>query len=97
MTTLHPYALFNDPRSEYSDLTRHEGGIIFKDAAITFNTNGVSLKGDIRKQRLFYPIIVTNVIEEVITEYNQTHGDNVAERLVNFGFKLVNDRITLQE
>ncbi len=97
LTTLHPYALFNDPRREYSDLRRHEGGIIFKDAAITFHTNGVSLKGDIRKQRLFYPIIVTNVIEEVITEYNQTHGDNVAERLIKIGFKLVNDRITLQE
>lgn len=97
LTTLHPYALFNDPLRKYSDLCRHEGGIIFKEAAITFHINGVSPKGNIRKQRLFYPIIVTKVIEEIITEYNQTQGSNVTDRLINTGFKLINGKITHQE
>lgn len=100
LTTLHPYALFNDPTRRYYDLGRHEGGIIFKEAAIKFDTNRVSFKGSIsglNKQRLFYPIIVTNVIENIIIEYNQTHGDDVTKRLINVGLKLVNNKITLQE
>ena len=100
LTTLHPYALFNDPERKYRDLGRHEGGIVFKDAAIHFGINSVSPKDTVislRKQRLLYPVIVTEVIESLITEYTKITGEHPKERLITAGWKLINNNVSLDE
>ncbi|KGP77452.1 MULTISPECIES: hypothetical protein [Paenibacillus] len=97
LVTLHPYALFNDPERSYNDLYRAEGGIVFKDAQVTFSINSVRLKESelkLRQQRLLYPVLMAEVIKELASEYSLTDGINIKDKIIKAGWKLVADRIT---
>lgn len=100
LTTLHPYALYNDPERKYRDIGRHEGGIIFKDAAVHFGTYSVTPKTtalELRQQRLLYPVIIAQVFGLIVNEYLNTSGKNVKERLLTAGWNLVEGRISYEE
>lgn len=73
----HPYALFNDPLLTYSDLGRCEGGILFKNAGVTFqpmSTLDYKYLHDFEKPYFwcddtlyYYPIIVADAINSLLT------------------------------
>ncbi|MCW3793808.1 hypothetical protein OM416_19635 [Paenibacillus sp. LS1] len=97
LVTLHPYALFNDPERSYRNLYRAEGGIIFKDAAVHFSTHSVGPKTtelELRQQRLMYPVLVAEAINELASEYSRTEGDSIQDKIIKAGWTLISGRIT---
>lgn len=89
--------MFNDPERSYNDLYRAEGGIVFKDAQVTFSINSVWPKESelkLRQQRLLYRVLVAEVIKELASEYSLTDGINIKDKIIKAGWKLVADRIT---
>lgn len=96
LVTLDPYALFNDPERKYDDLGFHEGGISFKGASVAFQKWCVVPKDsefEIRKQRLLYPSLVAQAINQLAATYKNTEGASAKDRLLAAGWTLVNGRI----
>lgn len=84
ISLFHPYALFNDPLLTYSDLGRSEGGILFKNAGVTFqrmSTLEYKYLHEFEKPYFwcddtlyYYPIIVADAINSLLKEFDRIGG-----------------------
>lgn len=84
ISLFHPYALFNDPLLTYSDLGRSEGGILFKNAGVTFHqmsTLDYKYLHEFEKPYFwcddtlyYYPIIVADAINSLLKVCDRIGG-----------------------
>ncbi|WP_209444334.1 hypothetical protein [Paenibacillus ihuae] len=86
LVTLDPFAVKNDPERQWRGLGRQEGGLIFKGAAITFQSNGVRVKTSeipLENQNLIYPLLTAQMINRVCDYYVAAQGNTVREKLIH--------------
>lgn len=95
LVTLDEHAINNDPKRRWEGLGRAEGGIIFKNAAVTFQSDGVRVKDTeipLEEQNLIYPLLTARVINRVCDYYISTTTGTVEERLLKAACKCVDTR-----
>lgn len=100
LVTLDEEALIDDPERKWQGLSRAEGGLVFKHAAVVFESNSVTFKDTViplKKQNPVYNIIVANTIDALCKEYSLTEGSDTKEKLLKASTILLGNRMPIKE
>lgn len=100
LITLDDKALADDPERKWNGLSRAEGGLIFKNAAVVFQHDSATFKDSeipLKKQNPIYNIITAKIINQLCDEFSRVEGKSAKERLVKASLRLLNDKIPTSE
>ena len=100
LVTLDEEALADDPERQWGGLSRSEGGLVFKHAAVTFQNNSATFKDAVmplKKQNPAYNIIVAKTMNALCKEYSITEGSDTKERLLKAAIVLLGSRMSIKE
>lgn len=100
LVTLDDEALADDPERKWNGLSRAEGGLVFKNAVVAFQSNSATFKDavmSLKKQNPAYNIIVAKTMNTLCAEYAVTEGSDTKERLLKAAIILLGGRMPVKE